>query len=152
MPACDADVCKAYGAFDLNGDGRDELGVVVSEGASTQFIEFFEVTLGPEGPLALTVAPPGSTGFPGGEPARFPLGGSVTHTGELSRSCGGSDLISDSLTVSSDQATWTLRRTTLAVPGRGQPLDPFFTVVATGTYTGPVGSPEPDVCLAPLNP
>jgi hypothetical protein len=70
-------LCRGRTALDLDGDGRDELAVLVEQGASTSFISFFRV--GPDGVGAIPVAPPGAPGFDAGAPAVFALGGSVMH-------------------------------------------------------------------------
>jgi Tol biopolymer transport system component len=75
--------CRAITAPDLDADGEHELGVVVDEGASTDFIEFFELPAIEHDPMALTVSQPGAPGFPPLEPAVFAQGGTVTHMDQL---------------------------------------------------------------------
>jgi TolB protein len=112
MPECGKDVCRALGAGDLNGDGIDELAVLVGEGASTQFVEFFEVPLGAGGPQVANVGPSlGSKEFPAGLPPRFPFGGSVTHYAALG--CDGRQVISETATLNADQTEWQVDRTVL---------------------------------------
>jgi dipeptidyl aminopeptidase/acylaminoacyl peptidase len=76
--------CRAITAPDLDADGNHELGIVVDAGASTDFIEFFELPAIEHDPTALTVSQPGAPGFPANETARFAQGGSVTHMDQLS--------------------------------------------------------------------
>lgn len=70
-------VCQGRAAVDLDRDGRDELALLVEQGASTSFLSFFRV--GPDDVAAIPVAPPGAPGFDPGLPAVFPTGGSVVH-------------------------------------------------------------------------
>lgn len=70
-------VCQGWGAVDLDRDGRDELALLVEQGASTSFLSFFRV--GPDEVAPIPVAPPGAPGFDPGVPAVFPFGGSVVH-------------------------------------------------------------------------
>jgi dipeptidyl aminopeptidase/acylaminoacyl peptidase len=132
MPECSAEACRPLGAGDLNGDGVDELAVAVEAGASTQFVEFFEILLGPEGPQPITMATPGAEGFSGGEPARFPFGGSVTHYAALG--CDGENVIAETAILNDQQTEWAVHRTILRFePG---PRIPYvFVLVSSGDST-----------------
>jgi hypothetical protein len=131
MPDCSAESCRVLGAGDVNGDGVDELAVAVEQGASTQFVEFFEVPLGPNGPQPVVVSPPGADGFPSGEPAKFPYGGSVTHYAALG--CGELDVVSEVATLNADQTEWAVHVTNLHLDATGP--SPRFTVVSTDDST-----------------
>jgi Tol biopolymer transport system component len=131
MPECSAESCRVLGAGDVNGDGVDELAVAVEQGASTQFVEFFEVPLGPNGPQPVVVSPPGADGFPSGEPAKFPYGGSVTHYAALG--CGELDVVSEVATLNADQTEWAVHVTNLHLDATGP--SPRFTVVSTDDST-----------------
>jgi Tol biopolymer transport system component len=138
MPECGKDVCQALGAGDLNGDGIDELAVIVEQGASTQFLEFFEVPLGPEGLKPVEMAEPGLEGSPAGQPARLPFGGSLTHFAALG--CGENDVILEIATLNADQTEWAVHVTNLHLETTA--ASPRFTVVSTDDSTQPF---DPDV-------
>ncbi|HXF58052.1 MAG TPA: hypothetical protein VNO34_10885 [Actinomycetota bacterium] len=70
-------VCQGRVAVDLDRDGRDELALLVDQGASTSFLSFLRV--GTDGAAGIPVAPPGAPGFEPGAPGVFPFGGSVVH-------------------------------------------------------------------------
>jgi hypothetical protein len=116
MPECSSEACQVLGAGDVNGDGVDELAVAVEAGASRQFVEFFAVPLGPEGPQAPIVGPsPGAKGFPSGQPARYEFGGSVTHYAALG--CDGTQVISEIAILNAEQTEWAVHRTVLRLDG-----------------------------------
>jgi WD40 repeat protein len=83
LPDCER-ACRAITAPDLDADGDHELGIVVDAGASTEFIEFFELPAIEHDPVAIPVSPLSAPGFPSNEPAVFPQGGTVTHMDQLS--------------------------------------------------------------------
>jgi Tol biopolymer transport system component len=114
--------CAALDAVDLNTDGVDELAVLVDQGASTQFAEFYEVNASVEGPAfgrqAVLVAPPGAESFPSDKPAVFPLGGSVSHLDFLScfqAEDGTSQVAADGAVLSSDQTEYAVHETAFAL-------------------------------------
>jgi Tol biopolymer transport system component len=131
MRECSKQMCQILGAGDLNGDGLDELAVIVEEGASTALIEFFPIHLDAVGPTPVVVVSPGEEGFPSGEAARFPYGGSVTHYAALG--CGENDVISEVATLSADQTEWAVHVTNLHLDAAGPA--PKFTVVSTDDST-----------------
>jgi Tol biopolymer transport system component len=155
LPDCQS-VCEARGAGDLNGDRKDEFFLVFSAGASTEFVEVYELpTSEIFGQHPAKIAPPGSPpGFPSGAPAQFDLGGSVTHQGYLTCTTpkGGSrEVVSTGTVLSTDQTTWKVHETTFSFsPGKdglGQ-----FAVVSVRDYTAPFDPDRPfvppgDPCL-----
>ncbi|HEX9411696.1 MAG TPA: hypothetical protein VF986_08395 [Actinomycetota bacterium] len=155
LPDCQS-VCEARGAGDLNGDGKDEFFLVFSAGASTEFVEVYELpTSEIFGQHPAKIAPPGSPpGFPPGASAQFDLGGSVTHQGYLTCTIpkgGLREVVSTRTVLSSDQTTWKVHETRFSFsPGKaglGQ-----FAVVSVRDYTAPVDPDRPfvppgDPCL-----
>ena len=71
--------CGIAGISDLDSDGRQELVIVVHRGASTNNLQIYEVSDPGRKPQPYVVAPPGTQGFPAGQPARFVVAGSVGH-------------------------------------------------------------------------
>ncbi len=155
LPDCQS-ICEARGAGDLNGDGRDEFFLVYSAGASTEFVEVYELpTSEIFGQHPAKIAPPGSPpGFPPGASAQFDLGGSVTHQGYLTCTtpkAGTRQVISTGTVLSSDQITWKVHETRFSFsPGRGGLGQ--FAVVSVRDYTAPFDPERPfvppgDPCL-----
>jgi WD40-like Beta Propeller Repeat len=131
MRECSKDTCRVLGAGDLNGDGLDELAVIIEEGASTAFVEFFPIALDATGPTPALVASPGDQDFPSGEAARFPFGGSVTHFAAIG--CGENDVISEVATLNADQTEWAVHVANLHLGTAA--ASPRFTVVSTHDST-----------------
>jgi Tol biopolymer transport system component len=135
-------VCRALAATDLNGDGMDELFVVVDEGASTGFLSVFELQNGETaGGQATTVGLPDAPGFPADEPAVFEFGGSVTHQGFVTcrTTAGVEQVISTIAQVDRTQTTWEAHETVFTFgiyQNEGVPF-PKFNVVSTDDYTQP---------------
>jgi Tol biopolymer transport system component len=155
LPDCQS-ACEAHGTGDLNGDGKDEFFLVYSAGASTEFVEVFELpTSEIFGRHPAKIAPPGSPpGFPPGASAQFDLGGSVTHQGYLTCTIpkGGSrEVVSTGTVLSSDQTTWKVHETRFSFsPGKDELGQ--FAVVSVRDYSAPVDPDRPfvppgDPCL-----
>jgi sugar lactone lactonase YvrE len=141
MPECSIQTCLALGASDLNVDSVDELAVIVEEGASTQFVEFFEIHLRSMGPQPVAVAPSGAAGFVAGEPAHFPYGGSVTHYAALG--CDAGQVISEIATLNPQRTEWAVHRTILRMDASGG-LPHRFLVASTDDSTQAF-DPDPGV-------
>ena len=148
------DVCEARDAADFNGDGKDELFLVFSAGASTEFAEVYELPVTEAfGQSPVVTAAPGSPpGFPKGEPTRFDLGGSVTHQGYLTCQTvhSGQQVISTGTQLSDDQTTWEAHETIFALRGSGTRAR--FVVLSSHHYTVPSKGGQPfvppgDPCL-----
>jgi Tol biopolymer transport system component len=122
--------CRTFGVADLDGDGTDELFLVVSAGAATLFLHVYELGLGPQPKHPLEVAPPGASGYPADEPALFPYGGSVTHQDFVT--CDEGDgvhiLIATSADLDQKAEEWSVRETILSLEGEG------FAIVSTRDY------------------
>jgi len=150
------DVCEARGAGDLNGDGMDEFFLVYSAGASTEFVEVFELpTSEIFGSHPARIAPPGSPpGFPPGASAQFDLGGSVSHQGYLTclaANDGVRRVVSTGIVLSKDQTTWEVHETTFTF-ARGEDGLGAFTVQSVHDSSVPVDPshpfvPQGDSCL-----
>jgi hypothetical protein len=80
MSQCES-ACRAVGAPDLDGDENDELAVVVIQGASTEYVQFFRVSQAGPQPLVLESVPSGVDGYEPGQPLTLTQFGSVTHQG-----------------------------------------------------------------------
>jgi dipeptidyl aminopeptidase/acylaminoacyl peptidase len=143
IPDCHTS-CRAFGAVDINKDGAAELLLVVDEGASTRFLEVWDL---PESKACCTrfdVARPGAPGYPPNQPIRLAYGGSVTHQDAITCDAGahGSHLlVATHFSLSQDQRTWRARETVFAFDGRS------FKVISSRSYTAPVNpagqSPPP---------
>jgi hypothetical protein len=139
LPDCQ-DVCEALAATDLDGDGADEFVLKIHQGASTQFVEVYELPSSEAfGQQAAIVADPGAPGFPAGEAAVFALGGSVTHMDFLTCLEESHEVVSTSATLDDSQTEWAIHETAFtldpAYHGPEQEIrDGFgeFTVVSTG--------------------
>jgi hypothetical protein len=134
--------CEAFASADLNGDGIDELVLLVDMGASTQFVQVFEFWNGLEGALGepSVVLEPGAPGFPAGEPAPFAIGGSVAHQDFMTcRSIegGAPEVIATSGELTQDQTTWNVHETVLTFARILETPFGTFTVVSTRDYTVP---------------
>jgi Tol biopolymer transport system component len=155
LPDCQSG-CEARGAGDLNGDGMEEFFLVYSAGASTEFVEAYELPASEAfGQHPAMVARPGSPpGFPPGAPAHFDLGGSVTQQGYLTCTGpqGGSrEVVSTGTVLSEDQATWKVHETVFTF-SPGKDGTGLFRVESTRDYTMPFDSNQPfvppgDPCL-----
>jgi hypothetical protein len=110
MPECSKDTCRALGPAYLDGDGVNELAVMVESGASVRFVEFFRVPPGSDEPAPIAVMGPtlGAEEFQAGRPATFPYGGSVTHYAALG--CDGTKVIFETVTLNAEQTEWAVRR------------------------------------------
>jgi Tol biopolymer transport system component len=130
--------CRALAATDLNGDGVDEFVLLVDERASTRFVEVYELPASEAfGHHAATVLEPGAPGYPPGEPARFPLGGSVTHVDSLTcqASADGTwSVVATSAVLAEDESKLELHETVFVFdPKRIAPYG-GFTVVSVRDY------------------
>ncbi len=140
--------CAPAGVADLNGDGIDELALVVDGGASTKLMNVLEIPPAEVGPAVLTVGPDGAEteGFPPLQPALFPIGGSVTHLDFVTcRPDGGANqVIATKATLSQDQTVWTLTEVVFdvaideqAMQSGEPPTIQAFTVASVNTSTAP---------------
>jgi hypothetical protein len=150
LPDCQS-VCEARGAGDLNGDGIDEFFLLYSGGASTDFVEVYELPASEAfGQHPAKIARPGSPpGFPAGAPAQFDLGGSVTHQGYLTCTGpqGGSrEIVATGTVLSPDQTTWKVHETVFTFSA-GKGRTGRFKVVSARDYTAPV---DPNTPFVPL--
>jgi Tol biopolymer transport system component len=149
---CDGLYCGSLREGDLNGDGKSEIAFEVGEGAATAIYEILGVVS--KQLRAFEVAPPGTEGYPEGEPLRLVEGSTVSH-GDFLR-CGASSpgtgllyAISADLGGGSSGAPWMIHQTSLRFDGRD------FTVSGVRDYmakaTPPDGLPElpGDNCFAP---
>ena len=109
----------------------------------------------PRSPSRARAARPGSPpGFPGGAPAQFDLGGSVTHQGYLTCTGpqGGSrEVLSTGTVLSDDQTTWQVHETVFTF-SPGKDGTGLFRVESTRDYTVPFDPNQPfvppgDPCL-----
>ncbi|HEV8571500.1 MAG TPA: hypothetical protein VGR49_00450 [Actinomycetota bacterium] len=89
LPECETPVtgCKAFGAPDVDGDGKEEVAIAIAPGGPAAFYELYRFdpgrASGDQALIRFTVEPPGDPwhqeyGFPPG-PAVFAAYGSVTH-------------------------------------------------------------------------
>lgn len=134
LPDCET-VCQALAATDLNLDGTDEFILKVGEGASTYFIQVYELPASEAFGDPARTAPPGDPpGFPPGETARFAVGGSVTHYAALGCWQGNNKIIAEIAELNPQQTEYSVHETVL----RFDPIDrpPFgqFTVVSRRDY------------------
>ncbi|MGH2572718.1 MAG: TolB family protein [Actinomycetota bacterium] len=138
LPDCKK-ACRALAAVDFDGDGTDEFVLVVDAGASTEFLRFYELPPRETGPVPLTVAPPGTTEYPAGEPLELSLWGSVTHLGFVTCRTvdGAGQLIATGAELFTDPDNYTVREAVfeLEPPGEDQPGQ--FRVVSERTYEVP---------------
>jgi WD40 repeat protein len=142
LPGCE-DVCKAVAVTDFNNDKIDELVIKVARGASTDFFQVYELPATEAFGRPAIVRPPGDpSGFPGGEPLRFAMGGSVAHFAALGCWPGNNKIIAEIAELNSQRTEYSVHRTVL----RFDPIDasPFgrFTVVSTDNHTEPFRDPE----------
>jgi Tol biopolymer transport system component len=137
LPDC-RKVCRAQAAADLNGDGIDEFILQVDAGASTDFIQIYELPASETFGRPSIVAPPGSPPrWPPGEPAEFALYGSVTHYDALGCDLINNQVIVQSAALDSDQRRWSVHESILRFdPTDGEPFGQF-TVVSERDYTEP---------------
>lgn len=138
--------CAPAGVADIDGDGIDELALVVDGGASTKLMNVLEIPPTEVGPAVLTVGPDGTEGFPPGEPALFPIGGSVKHLDFVTcRTDGGvHQVLATHATLSQDETTWSLTEVVFEVAideqalRSGEPVTiQALTVVGVNTSTQP---------------
>jgi TolB protein len=156
--------CAAYWAQDLDGNGTAEVALIVDEGASTEFMDLYEVPNDHLGPIVFEVGPPGTSKYPGFDPLKLPFGGSVTHQDFVTCQTGpngGPQLIATSAALAPDQTVWNLSETVFDFNGQAPPNDvppraaKAFTVASTRDYTEPFdpgGSPPTpagDPCFQP---
>jgi hypothetical protein len=102
-------------------DGSDALVLETAQGASTTTYELLNVYPSELGPQEYLTTPPGADGFPAGEPASLPDGGSVTHL-DFFRCQGGqypgggdqATIVSTSAVLSQDQSNYSVVETILA--------------------------------------
>jgi hypothetical protein len=139
LPDCQ-EGCRALGAVDLNGDGIDELAIVTHRGASTEFLEFYELPASEAfGQHAATVVGDAGGAFASGQSAEFPLSGSVTHLGFLS--CPedeiGRTVVASEAALSEDSRTWTIREVVLLFGPTEDRLSGQFKVVSTRVDSEP---------------
>ena len=140
LPDCQS-ACGAFAVSDLDGNGTDELALLVELGSSTQFVEFYELNVSEAfGQQAVLVAPPGAEGFPPDQPAVFPLGGSVTHLDFLScfqAEDGTNQVASDGAVLSSDQTEYAVHETVFVLDMTLDTLYGQFVVQSTKDYIVP---------------
>ncbi len=137
LPDC-RKVCRALAGADLNGDGIDEFILQVDAGASTDFIQVYELPASEAFGRPAIVAPPGSPPrWPPGEPAEFSLYGSVTHYHAVGCDLINNQVIVQSAALDSDQMRWSVHESILRFdPTDGEPFGQF-TVVSERDYTEP---------------
>jgi TolB protein len=136
------DVCQAFTSPDIDGDGTAELGIVVTEGASTEFLQFYSLRPTDPGLGPLSVAPPGAPGFDSNLVANFGLGGTVQHMDTLQcrdTSDGTRQLVASHADNAGPPSfdTWNVHETVLTLQDRS------FVVVSTRDYTEPATSSTP---------
>jgi Tol biopolymer transport system component len=143
LPECSS-ACGAYAAYDIDRDGASEVAVLVDRGASTEFVDFFQLLPSEAGPVLFDVVPPGNDEHPGNAPLEAARGGSVTHQDFVTcqASEAGRRLLTTSAVLSEDQSTWTLTETVFgfdpSAPTSGDPrAAQAFTVVSTSISTQP---------------
>jgi hypothetical protein len=137
LPECDTS-CSAYSAFDLDGNGTAEFALVVQEGASTTFLNFFELPPEEPGPILFAEASQSTA-------LELATGGSVTHLDFVTcqtDGSGASQLVATSAGLSQDGSTWDLTETVYAfdpsAPAGGDPRTAdAFSVASTNTSTQP---------------
>jgi hypothetical protein len=115
LPECDR-ACAGVAAADLDGNGTDEFLLDVDEGASTVFIQAYELPPSERGPVALLVAPPGNGEYPPDLPIRLTIEGSVRY--QYFVTCQGPDeVIATSDSLSDDSSTWAVTETHFTFDG-----------------------------------
>jgi hypothetical protein len=128
LPECSVDTCAVVASIPMN-DGTNALVVMTERGASTPMYELLNLPQSEAGPQQYKVIPPGGIGFPAGQPAILPDGGSVTHL-DFFRCQGGqypgggdqATIVSTSAVLSQDQSTYSVTETILAHgPNAGAP-------------------------------
>jgi hypothetical protein len=137
LPECDW-TCGAYSSFDLDGNGTAEFALVVHEGASTTFLNFFELPPEEPGPILFAEASQST-------PLELATGGSVTHLDFVTcqtDGSGASQLVATNAGLSQDGSTWDLTETVYAfdpsAPAGGDPRTAdVFSVASTNTSTQP---------------
>jgi Tol biopolymer transport system component len=129
LPDCQ-DVCEALAATDLDGDGADEFVLQTQQGASTQFVEVYELPSSEAfGQEAAIVADPGAPSYPAGEAAVFPIGGSVTHMDFLTCVEGSHEVVATSAKLNDNQTEWSIHETAFT-------LDPAYQSSGNGSSDG----------------
>lgn len=134
LPQCRR-ACRAFAAPDVDGDGTQELAVIVDEGASTSFFHVYQFPAAEPPKVPVEVASPGPEGFPPG-PALFGWGGSVTHQDNMrceTVADGTRVLVMTSASLSEDE-TWRVRETVLSPVHEPEPWDLVFRIVSTRRY------------------
>jgi hypothetical protein len=134
-----ARVCRAIAAADLNGNGTAELVLLVEEGASSQFVEFYTMPVSEIGPRVFVVASPGTENFPPGERAVFPIGGSVTHMDFITCTAddqAGQVVVATDAELAQDESAFTVRETVLSVD-LSEFETPAFIVASSRQYEQP---------------
>jgi hypothetical protein len=137
LPECDW-TCRAYSSYDLDGNGTSEFALVVHGGASTDFLNFFELPAEEPGPILFAEASQST-------PLELAAGGSVTHMDFVTcqtDGSGGPQLVSTAAALSQDGSTWNLTETVYAfdpsAPAGGDPRTAdAFSVASTNTSTQP---------------
>jgi TolB protein len=153
LPDCQ-DVCEALAATDLDGDGADEFVLQTQQGASTHFVEVYELPADEAfGHQAAIVADPGAPGYPAGEAAVFAIGGSVTHMDFLTCVGESHEVVATSAKLNDSQTEWAVHETAFILDpayhaGKGR-SDGYgeFTVVSTADSTlafDPTGQNQPE--------
>jgi len=133
-------VCRAVAAADLNGDGIDEFILKVSEGASTETIQIYELPATEAFGRPTIVTPPGGTEFPPGETARFILFGSVTHYGAIGCDLVNHQIIFQSAGVNENQTKYLVHETLLRFDPTEAPPFGELSVISERDYTEPYES------------
>jgi Tol biopolymer transport system component len=154
LPDCEQDACEAAAAADLDGDGAAEFLLLAQRGASTQFLEVYELPADEAfGQQAAIVADPGAPGYPAGEAAVFAMGGSVTHMDFLTCAQGSHEVVAASARLNDSQTEWAIHETAFTYDpayhgyAKGRPSGyGEFTVVSTADSTlayDPTGENQP---------
>jgi hypothetical protein len=150
LPDCQEE-CRAVAAADLDGDGADEFVLAVNQGASTEFVEVYELAVSEIfGRSAATVAEPGAEGFPPGEPAQFPIGGSITHLDFLT--CDTADngthqVVATSAVLNQEQTEYAVHETAFVLDPSLEPPYGQLVVASTTDSTfafDPTGQSQPE--------
>jgi hypothetical protein len=112
LPDCQEACGQTLATTDLDGDGADELILLTQRGASTEFVEVYELPVSENfGQQAATVADPGAPGYPAGEAAVFAMGGSVTHMDFLTCLAGSHEVVATSAKLNDNQTEWAIHET-----------------------------------------
>jgi WD40-like Beta Propeller Repeat len=136
LPDC-RKVCRALAAADLNGDGVDEFILQVDAGASTDFIQVYELPASEAFGRPAIVAPPGSPRWPPNEPAEFALYGSVTHYDAFGCDLINNQVIVQSAALDSDHMRWSVHESILRFDPTQEVPFGQFTVVSERDFTEP---------------